>query len=145
MGAEPLLSGRVSGGRLELAAAGMWTASSANELEPLVDAHACGVSGATGMFIDMTAVKAFDTFGAWLLERLTRAWAGRGQDVQVVGLPRHYQGLLTEVSQANRAAPVSRRKSGGVLKLINLLGRKVEAVGGSLVPFLNMTGAFGEA
>lgn len=145
MGAEPLLSGRVSGERLELAAAGMWTASNAGELEPLVDAHATGVSGASSVFIDMSAVTSFDTFGAWLLERLTRAWTKRGQAVEVVGLPDHYQGLLTEVSQANRTPPAARQKSGGVLKLIDRLGRRVEAMGSSLVPFLNMTGAFGEA
>ena len=44
--------------------------------------------------IDMRDVAEFDTYGAWLLERLTREWTARGQEMSVRSLPERYRGLL---------------------------------------------------
>ena len=61
-------------GRLELAAAGSWTARHAKALEPLIEAAVAQAPQARAAAIHMGAVEAFDTYGAWLLERLTRTW-----------------------------------------------------------------------
>ena len=67
---EVLLTRQLKGKRLELAASGSWTAAHAGELEALVDSVAGEAITAKKVSIDMAGVREFDTFGAWLLERL---------------------------------------------------------------------------
>ena len=47
----------------------------------------------------MRDVAAFDTFGAWLLERLIRRRSGAGQQTAVAGLREEFQGLLQDVTR----------------------------------------------
>src|SRR5690606_36383622 len=89
---RPLLSRVMSDGQLELAAAGSWTAPHAAELERLVDSMA-----GDAVAINMGAIEAFDTYGAWLLERLRRASEVQGQGMRVLALAERYQPLLDEV------------------------------------------------
>lgn len=145
MGSAPALSGTVSGERLQLAASGSWTAPFAGELETLIDSHAEASSRLRGVSIDMGGVREFDTFGAWLLERLMRAWKGNGQDVELTGLPDHYRGLLNEVHQANLTPDAGSPKTAGVLRWLDGLGRSVEDFGQGILPFINMFGAVGNA
>lgn len=146
MSSEPLLSGKVSGERLELAAAGSWTANNAGALEPLIDSHASNEApGARALVIDMRNVREFDTFGAWLLERLLRAWKGRGRDAEIVGLPDHYRGMFTEVEEANREPLPKPASANTIIATLDWLGRSVSRIGHDFVPFLNMLGAFMEA
>ncbi|MGH6792934.1 MAG: ABC transporter permease, partial [Methyloceanibacter sp.] len=63
---EHLLTSKLQGERLELAAGGSWTAPNANELESLVDSVAGDALKAKTVSIDMAGVREFDTFGAWL-------------------------------------------------------------------------------
>ena len=44
--------------------------------------------------INMRGIDAFDTYGAWLLERLARSHEARGQDLRIIDLAERYQGLL---------------------------------------------------
>src|SRR6478609_2220200 len=92
---EPRLSSNISDGRLELAASGRWTAAYAQSLETLIDGVVRTASGGRSGTIDMGRISAFDTYGAWLLERLTRAWGDRGGEaLSVRGLPERYRGLI---------------------------------------------------
>src|SRR5262245_9716250 len=100
----PLLTTEFDGDRLRLAASGCWTAANAQELEALVDGASRDATKATAMSIDMGGVRGFDTFGAWLLERLTRAWRGNGRQAEIVGLPAHDAKLLEEMHGVNREA-----------------------------------------
>ncbi|MGD9501809.1 MAG: STAS domain-containing protein, partial [Methyloceanibacter sp.] len=86
---EVLLTSQLKGERLELAASGSWTAAHAGELETLVDGAASQAAAAKNVSIDMGGVREFDTFGAWLLERLTRAWSSAGAELEIVGMPAH--------------------------------------------------------
>ena len=45
----------------------------------------------------MGRVERLDTFGAWLLERLTRSFSARGCDTKVTGLKDDYRALMDEV------------------------------------------------
>ncbi len=146
MSSEPLLSVKAGGEHVELAAGGFWTANHAASLETLIAPHTQVSAGSRSLSINMAGVQAFDTFGAWLLEKLLRAWRGQGLQANVVGLPEHYLGLFEEVEQTNKE-PTPKLRSGlfRPLWLIESLGRKVEGVAGMLVPFLNMAGAFGLA
>jgi phospholipid/cholesterol/gamma-HCH transport system permease protein len=143
MSAQPTLSALGTSPRLELAAGGSWTANYAAELEPLIDAQAKAARPAGGMSIDMRAVSEFDTFGAWLLERLVRAWGGPSPEAEITGLPSHYQGLLDEVHQANRNEHGKGKPANAVVRALNGLGRTVEDTARGFVPFLNMFGALG--
>jgi hypothetical protein len=50
----------------------------------------------------MTGVSEFDTFGAWLLERLTRAWSAAGQKPSIVG--EHVAGVREQRERAGQHA-----------------------------------------
>jgi phospholipid/cholesterol/gamma-HCH transport system permease protein len=143
MSSEPLLSGTVSGERLELAAAGSWTAAQAALLEPLIDTHTViETPSARSLVVDMRNVREFDTFGAWLLERLMRAWRGKGYQAEIVGLPEHYSGLLEEVRETNQKPLPIAPNPNPFLAGLDWLGRAVENIGREAIPFLNMLGAF---
>jgi phospholipid/cholesterol/gamma-HCH transport system permease protein len=104
MGSAPLLTAEFESGQLKLSAAGSWTAANAGELEALVDGVAREAPKARSMSIDMAHVRGFDTFGAWLLERLTRLVSLEGGQAEIVGLPAHDRKLLDEMHGVNRDA-----------------------------------------
>jgi phospholipid/cholesterol/gamma-HCH transport system permease protein len=135
----------VAGERLELKAAGSWTAAYASQLEPMIEREAAAAGRMRGMTIDMGGVREFDTFGAWLLERLLRAWRGKGQDVAITGLADHYRGLFSEMHEANLVSPPKPRRGIGIARTLDKIGQGVEDLGRSAVPFVNMLGAFGNA
>ncbi len=99
---EALLTTLARGDRLELAAAGAWTAERAADLEGLVDAAVREFQSTRRIMIDMAQVERLDTFGAWLLERLVRDFAVAGREIDVVGLPPRYKDLVHEARNANR-------------------------------------------
>ena len=132
MNAAPLLISAATRGRLELTASGAWTAPYANELERLID----GIAGMRGAgSIDLHKVEALDTFGAWLLERLIRERRAHGDNIQVIGLPERYSGLIGEVHHANLESPQAPAAVNPVLRLVNGLGRSVIETGQTSSPF----------
>jgi len=141
----PLLTGNLEGDRLTLAAGGSWTAVHANELEALVDDISRGASKARSVSIDMGEVRDFDTFGAWLLERLRRQWSGPGRAASIVGLPEHDRSLLDEMSGVNRRSPPTSQSEYGLLRALAAFGRGASGVGQDLIGFANMFGAIGVA
>jgi phospholipid/cholesterol/gamma-HCH transport system permease protein len=140
-----LLTSKLKGERLELAAAGSWTAAHAGELETLVDRVAADAAKAKKVSIDMTGVQEFDTFGAWLLERLTRAWTAAGQKPSIVGLPKHDRGLLEEMHGVNREPPRAPAGGNAVVNALAAVGRGGAGVGRGFMLFADMLGAVGVA
>ena len=138
---EPLLKSTVNGGRLQLAAAGSWTAEHAHELEPLVEAATQNTAAIRGVDIDMGRVERLDTFGAWLLERLLRNWTAQGGEAKILGLPDHYRALLEEVRNANAAVAPPDPGGGTILAALDLIGRAMVEVGAAFVLILRMFGA----
>jgi phospholipid/cholesterol/gamma-HCH transport system permease protein len=137
-----LLTSASSGGRLELTAAGSWTSVNAGELERLID----GVAAQPGAgSIDMRAVQALDTFGAWLLERLVRQRRARGEAIEVVGLPERFSGLIGEVHQTNLHTPPKPTPANPILRALDSLGRSVSAIAHDMIPLLHMLGALAMA
>src|SRR5581483_3870240 len=98
---EPLLRSVAHGDWVELAAAGMWTAEHARELEPLIDKAEREPASVRAVGIDMSRVERIDTFGAWLLERLVRRFRAAGCEIKVVGLSDRYDDLIKELHQVN--------------------------------------------
>ena len=68
----------VDGEHLGLAATGPWTAERAAELEKIVDDAAGHHQTVRSIDIDLGRLDRLDTFGAWLIERLNRAFTARG-------------------------------------------------------------------
>jgi phospholipid/cholesterol/gamma-HCH transport system permease protein len=142
---EILLTSELKGERLKLAAAGSWTASHASELETLVDRVADEASKAKNVSIDMTGVREFDTFGAWLLERLTRAWTSAGRKPVIVGLPEHDRGLLKEMHGVNREPPRAPSRENSLVGALVSVGQGAAGIGRGLMLFADMLGAVGVA
>jgi phospholipid/cholesterol/gamma-HCH transport system permease protein len=144
---SPLLYGANVDDRLELAAGGSWTAVHAAELEGLVEGTPRSHAGS--LTIDMRNVDKLDTFGAWVLERLSRKWIAVGAQVRLVGLPDHYSGLLDEVRQLGREPPQPHVEERGWAAGLEWLGRIVERAQqdlGQLVAMLGeLTVAFARA
>ncbi|MGV1013530.1 MAG: ABC transporter permease [Methyloceanibacter sp.] len=142
---EHLLTSKLEGERLELAAGGSWTALHANELEALVDGVADDALKAKTVSIDMAGVSEFDTFGAWLLERLSRQWTGPGRETVIVGLPEHDLGLLEEMHGVNRAPSSPKPPENRIVSALAAVGRSASGVGRDFLLFVDMLGAVGVA
>jgi phospholipid/cholesterol/gamma-HCH transport system permease protein len=142
---EPLLTSRLEGERMEVAAGGSWTAANAHELEPLVDQVAREAAHAQSASIDMAGVRELDTFGAWLLERLTREWKALGRETAIVGLPPHDLGLLEEMHEVNRAAPKAPPPDNMAITALAAVGRAGAGLGRDFMQFVDMLGALGVA
>jgi phospholipid/cholesterol/gamma-HCH transport system permease protein len=139
--ASPLLESKTQGERLELAAAGAWTAEHASELEPLVDAVTHARSQVRSVAIDMAQVERLDTFGAWLLERVLRAWSSRGCEATITGLREHHRGLVEKVHAATQVPLPAGNRPNPVIATLDHVGRAVVSVGGDLVLLIQMVGS----
>ena len=142
---EVLLKSQLKGERLELAASGSWTAAHAGELETLVDSVAGEAIKAKNVSIDMAGVREFDTFGAWLLERLTRAWSSTGAKTEIVGLPPHDRNLLEEMHGVNRERPRAPSRENRIVGALASVGRAGARFGRDFMLFADMLGAIGVA
>ncbi len=147
---EALLTHKLVGDRLELTARGSWTAPHAGELETEIDRLAGGSGGTpsaktTDVSIDMAGVRELDTFGAWLLERLTRQWTNAGRDATVVGLPEHGADLVEEMHEVNREAPAPADNHNPIVSFFAAVGRGTAGFAGSFHTFAQMLGETGMA
>jgi phospholipid/cholesterol/gamma-HCH transport system permease protein len=138
--ADALLIDTTDGDVLRLAAAGAWTSQNARPLELQIDATANRHAAAKRVAIDMGAVERLDTFGAWLLERLVRAFSSRGAATEIVGLKQDYRALMDELHQVTLEAP-ARRQGGQITAALGAVGRNVVGVGDSFTAILTMLGA----
>ncbi len=138
-----LLTGKVSGERLELVAGGAWTADNAAELETLVRTTARPRTRVGHVDIDMTRVEKLDTYGAWLLERLVRAAGEGGGKAQVRNLPDKFHTLVDTVHRTSDRPPVprSRMLSVNPLNWLATIGRNMAEVGHSALLVAQMFGA----
>ncbi len=136
----PLLARSVSGERLELSAAGPWTAAHAEEADRLVAAEQPEASIRTSI-VDIAGVTALDTFGAWLIERLARSLSGSGGETEIVGVPDRFRGLFDKVHAANRQTRRPRRPRSFLARTGDLLAR----LRADLFSFLAMLGSLGIA
>jgi phospholipid/cholesterol/gamma-HCH transport system permease protein len=142
---DVLLTSELKGDRLELAASGSWTAAHARELEALVEDVSGQAARAKNVSIDMGGVREFDTFGAWLLERLTRAWSAPGREAKIVGLPEHDRSLLKEMHGVNREPPRAPARENRIVGALASFGRAGVGVGRDLLLFADMLGSVGVA
>jgi phospholipid/cholesterol/gamma-HCH transport system permease protein len=125
-------------GRLTIAGSGAWTADNATRLESCIDG--ARPNDASMLEIDMGDVKEFDTYGAWILERLMRG-DGRPRQVSLVRLPEKFHGLVEDVRRTNRSAPAPPLRVAWPLARLADIGRGVEVVGAEALRLAAMVGA----
>ena len=144
---DVLLETTAAGEQLKLAARGAWVAENAQSLEAQIDAATRGSDGGAvkRVDIDMGRIERLDTFGAWLLERLTRNFTARGCDTKVTGLKEDYRALMGEVHGVKREPTSARRSGNSIGSAIASVGESIVAVGGSFKAFVNMVGAVADA
>ena len=101
MGSQSLVVCTTGDGQLTIAGSGAWTADNATRLESSIDD--ARPNDASKLEIDMGDFKEFDTYGAWILERLMRG-DGRPRQVSLVRLPENFHDLVENVRRTNRSA-----------------------------------------
>ena len=135
-----LLHGRAEGDRLRLAGTGAWTAENARSLEAQIEGAARRHPEAMRIDIDMAGVERLDTFGAWLLERLSRAFSAHGAATQITGLKEDYRALIAELHAVKQdVAPP--HHGGRIEGALAAIGHNIASVGGYVGNFVNMLGA----
>jgi phospholipid/cholesterol/gamma-HCH transport system permease protein len=135
------LTGAIHGERVALTAAGAWTAERAAEIEQIVNDAADRYKNARSVDIDLQKLERLDTFGAWLIERLTRALSARGAATRVVNLSDVDRGLIDEVRLVNRAPAEDKRAPNRAVAMLDSTGRAVAEMGWSLVLIAHLLGA----
>ena len=93
------------GDRLELAAAGQWTADNAAEIEKIIIGVMPKRGEVSRVDIDMGPIEQFDTYGAWLLERLVTGMAESGSELHVHRLAERHRTLFENVHGVKRPPP----------------------------------------
>ncbi len=126
---------------VSLAIGGAWTAERAAELEQIVVDGARRCETAQSVDIDLEKLERLDTYGAWLIERLTRALSAHGATTRIVNLSDGDRALIDEMRLVNREpVPVERTPSrafGG----LESLGHAAADIGWSLVLIAHLLGA----
>jgi phospholipid/cholesterol/gamma-HCH transport system permease protein len=139
------LIGRVFGDRVALAATGVWTATAAAELEKLVEETTRRYGQARSVDIDLARLERLDTFGAWLIERLERAFTAGGSSARIVGLSDADRGLIEEVRLVNRTPAKLRVAENRIFVALDQVGRAMAEMGWSLVLLAQLLGALAMA
>jgi len=139
------LTATVDGERLGLVASGAWTAERAAELEKIVDDTADRYAAARAIDIDLEKLERLDTFGAWLIERLSRSFTTHGSTTRIVGLSEADRGLMDEVRLTNRTPVAASGRLSPLLAMLDGIGRAMAESGRSLVLLAHLFGALTRA
>src|SRR5271165_3063791 len=120
---DALIEFRRSADDLEFVGSGAWTAANAGRLDALIGGETPNGRGRTR--VDMSAVREFDTYGAWLLERMLRDLE-TPDCLPPLGLPDRFRGLFEKVHETKRHAPMRRDRGEGSLRRMEAIGRSLE-------------------
>jgi phospholipid/cholesterol/gamma-HCH transport system permease protein len=142
---ETLLQGVQDGERLRLAATGAWTAENARDLEAAIDAETRRPDAISQVDIDMGRIDRLDTFGAWLLERMSRSFSDRGCDTKVLGLKEDYRALMDEVHSVKLEGSAGARDANRITHALAAIGYGIASVWQLCISIANMLGALAVA
>ena len=79
----------------QLALSGSWTARGIGDIAAQLET----LSAPSEMLVDGAGIKALDTAGAWVLQKLLQRWAGEGVELPVQNLRPEFAKLLAAVGQ----------------------------------------------
>ena len=136
----PTLERMTQGDALALYASGPWTAHHAPDLERLVAEVEQLNSRSKRVLIDVSKIAKLDTFGAWLIERLSRSLVTTGAELRIAGLSANYATLVDEVRRV-KEAPAEQREPFTVRGMLEKVGRSVAEIGDTFIGIIDMVGA----
>jgi phospholipid/cholesterol/gamma-HCH transport system permease protein len=137
MGDEPGLSITAEGGRYRMAARGRWITSQLTRVADELDRAPPG--GAGEATIDLAAVTAMDTAGAWLVERTRARLAAAGATVELAGVQPDHLRLIERVRRAGLPERLPPRRHPSLIDVVANLGEATIdslARGGEMLSFL---------
>jgi phospholipid/cholesterol/gamma-HCH transport system permease protein len=93
----------------------------------------------------MARVERLDTFGAWLLERLVRAFTARGCATNVTGLREDYRALIEELHGVKLDQTPPQTRGHALSSVLASIGHSIALVEHKFTSILNMLGALSVA
>jgi phospholipid/cholesterol/gamma-HCH transport system permease protein len=135
-----LLSAKVDGRRLVLAAAGRWVSAKANEIETLLDVIYRKGFKVDQLEINLAQLERLDTVGAWLIERLRRTASDAKINAEIVGLDPRYKILLDEVAISNKEPPHPHPNKGALQDTFEHVGMAVASTADDFVAIVRFLG-----
>jgi len=135
------LTGAREGDRLLIEAGGAWTLEQLVRLDAarqtlLVAAEADGAAAR----IDLAALDALDTAGAWLLHQLERNLESLGWRVELAGLRDGHAALLAEIGRLQAPPPAPAAAINPFVRVLANLGRNTLAAGAEAARLLSFYG-----
>jgi phospholipid/cholesterol/gamma-HCH transport system permease protein len=117
----------------------------AHEIEPLIDRTLATTPTVEAIAFDLGAIDELDTFGAWMIERLTRCFADRGIALTASAVPERFGALLSAIHRtSNQGAQPAKRRS-APLAALESIGRAFPGIASDLAAFADMLGALATA
>lgn len=121
-----------------LAVGGDWTLAAADRLEQQL--AKLQPHDATSARIDLSALHAIDTAGAWLLHRAQRRIEHGGIPVEVVGAAREHRALLERMAMPSERKPLARPEISAMRALVERVGQATFEIGAEARDLLNFFG-----
>ncbi len=146
---SPLVLRRASGADgPALMASGAWTAATASRVDASIRLALLELDEVGAVTLDLNGLDAFDTYGAWMVERLVSDAATRGVQVSDIHMPERFRGLATAVRDSRvwlGDETVAGRPAGGWMAAFETIGRALARVVEDLLALLNLLGAVVQA
>ena len=137
----PHIDATTEPGRVILRAGGRWTATGATTMTDLLKVKAPLPDARLHYEFDASQVEAFDTYGAWIVERWRRQVEACGASVRIAGLPPRFQSLLAQVARTHVAPAAPPAPSRPFAKSLNIVSRTVTDAVDTLARLLALLGA----
>lgn len=132
---------KATGKRLEIIAAGEWTVVNSGNIEKALQVFPAAAGKAASVVIDMAGVTGFDSYGAWLVERLRREFVAAGARVAIKAMQASYMPLLDEMTSVNLQAPVLPAQLSVPGRVSAMLAKGLDAAANDISAFTVLTGA----
>lgn len=121
-----------------LAAGGDWTLAAADRLER--DLAALQLHGGTSVRLDLSALGALDTAGAWLLYRTQRRLEHEGLQVETIGATPEKKALLERMAPPGERKPLARPEVSPLRGLVERVGYATFEIAGEARDLVNFFG-----
>ena len=137
---DPSVATREDGGTVTHALAGVWTTRTVAQVDATV--RKLETKASEAVTIDLSGIEKIDTAGAWLIERLLKAYGKLGVAVDVVGGSAAASTLLAAIDRvADEPAPTRPPQQWMVVRFLDAVGRSVYAAGDDFLAAMHILGS----
>ncbi|MBB4303107.1 phospholipid/cholesterol/gamma-HCH transport system permease protein [Rhodobium orientis] len=137
---QPKVTASVHGSEMRLTFSGDWTVQRAAEAERLLAGVADRDAGS--VVLDLSAVTALDTAGAWLVVRLRDALTAKGRSAAIEGYDDSYTPLFDEVEEHKPHDIAEALPRRGIVAGVEKVGRRTVDVWHDAVDLVAILGQF---